>query len=52
VRIDRYDNGTACYGIDGGCCFGGKLNALILETKEIVSVQAKQVYYKSDFSIR
>ena|ERR1700677_1552187 len=52
IRIDKYDDGTACYGIDTGACFGGKLSALILETKEIVQVQAKREYYKSNFSIR
>ena len=36
-----------CYGIDTGCCFGGKLSCLILETKEIVQVQAKEIYYQS-----
>lgn len=50
--IHRFDDGTACYGIDTGCCFGGRLTALIVETKELVQVQAKQVYYKSDFDIR
>lgn len=44
--------GVFCYGLDTGCCFGGKLTALIWETKEIVQVQAKEVYYKSDFTIR
>lgn len=52
VRIDRFDNGTACYGIDTGCCFGNKLSAIIFSTKEIVEVKAKKTYYKSDFSIR
>lgn len=41
------DNETVCYGIDTGCCFGGRLTAMILENKEIVQVQAKKVYYKS-----
>jgi bis(5'-nucleosyl)-tetraphosphatase (symmetrical) len=51
-HIDRYADGTAAYGIDTGCCFGGKLTALIWETKEIVQVQAKKVYYQSSFAIR
>lgn len=51
IRIDRYQDGTAAYGIDTGCCFGGKLTALILETKEVVQVQAKQVYHQSKFTI-
>ena len=33
-------------------CFGGNLTALIWETKEIVQVKAKKVYYKSDFDIQ
>ena len=51
IRIDKYDDGTVCYGLDTGACFGGKLTALIWETKEIIQVQAKEVYYKSDFNI-
>lgn len=44
--------GVSCYGLDTGCCFGGRLTALILETKEIVQVQAKRIYYKSSFEVR
>jgi bis(5'-nucleosyl)-tetraphosphatase (symmetrical) len=44
--------GVTCYGLDTGCCFGGRLTALIWETKEIVQVQAKRAYYQSDFEIR
>ena len=51
-HIDKFDDGTACYGIDTGCCFGGMLTALIWETKEIVQIKAKKVHYKSDFDIR
>lgn len=47
--IEEVAPGVTCYGLDTGCCFGGHLTALILETKEIVQVKAKQVYYKSDF---
>jgi bis(5'-nucleosyl)-tetraphosphatase (symmetrical) len=50
--IEEVAPGVTCYGIDTGCCFGGRLTALILETKQIVQVQAKQVYYRSDFDIR
>jgi bis(5'-nucleosyl)-tetraphosphatase (symmetrical) len=50
--IEEVAPGVTCYGIDTGCCFGGRLTALIWETKEIVQVQAKRAYYKSDFSIR
>jgi len=41
-----------CYGLDTGCCFGGRLTAMVIETKEIVQVQAKRTYYKSDYNIR
>jgi diadenosine tetraphosphatase ApaH/serine/threonine PP2A family protein phosphatase len=50
--IEETAPGVTCYGIDTGCCFGGRLTALIWETKEIVQVQAKKAYYKSDFEIR
>jgi bis(5'-nucleosyl)-tetraphosphatase (symmetrical) len=50
--IEEVSPGVTCYGLDTGCCFGGKLSALILETKEIVQIQAKQTYYRSDFDIR
>lgn len=49
IQIDKYANGTACYGIDTGCCFGGKLTALIWETKEVVQVKAKREYFKQGF---
>jgi bis(5'-nucleosyl)-tetraphosphatase (symmetrical) len=51
-RIDRFEDGTVCYGIDTGCCFGKKLSAIILETKEIIQVSAKRIYYKSTFDVR
>jgi len=50
--IEEVAPGVMCYGLDTGCCFGGKLTALILETKEIVQVQAKRTYYESKFYIR
>ena len=50
--IEEVAPGIMCYGLDTGCCFGGRLTALIWETKEIVQVQAKTVYYKSDFDIK
>jgi bis(5'-nucleosyl)-tetraphosphatase (symmetrical) len=43
---------VSCYGLDTGCCFGGRLTALIWETKEIVQVQAKRAYYGSKYEIR
>lgn len=51
-RIEETAPGVFCYGIDTGCCFGGRLTALIWETREIVQVQAKRAYYESDFKIR
>lgn len=48
-KIDEVSPGVKCYGIDTGCCFGGRLTAFIAETGEMVQVQAKQIYYKSGF---
>lgn len=45
--IDIISPTVTCFGLDTGCCFGGRLTALILKTNEIVQVQAKQVYYKT-----
>ena len=50
--IEEVVPGVTCYGLDTGCCFGGKLTAMILETKEIVQVPAKKIYYKSNFKVR
>lgn len=50
--IEEVSPGVTCYGLDTGCCFGGMLTAMILETKEIVQVPAKSVYYKSTFEVR
>lgn len=50
--IEEVRPGVTCYGLDTGCCFGGRLTALVLETKEVIQVQAKRTYYKSDFDIR
>jgi bis(5'-nucleosyl)-tetraphosphatase (symmetrical) len=49
--IEEVIPGVTCYGLDTGCCFGGKLTALVWETKEIVQVQAKRTYYQSKFAI-
>ena len=49
IRIARFTDGTACYGIDNGAVFGGKLSALIWETKEVYQVQAHEVYFQSSF---
>lgn len=45
--IEEISPGIKCYGIDTGCCFGGRLTCLIVETGEIVQVQAKKIHYKS-----
>lgn len=50
--IEEVQPGVTCYGLDTGCCFGGKLTAMILETKEIIQVPAKRVYYQSSFEVR
>lgn len=50
--IEEVYPGVTCYGLDTGCCFGGRLTAIILETKEIIQVQAKKTYYESRFDIR
>lgn len=50
--IEEVAPNVFCYGLDTGCCFGGRLTAMVLETKEIIQVQAKKVYYKSNFDVR
>ena len=47
--IEEVTSGVFCYGLDTGCCFGGKLTAFILETKEIVQVSAKKTYHQPRF---
>lgn len=49
-KIEEVAPNIKCYGIDTGCCFGGRLTAFILETQEIIQIQARQVYYKSDWA--
>lgn len=50
--IEEVSPGIMCYGLDTGCCFGGKLTAMIVESKEIIQIQAKRAYYESRFEIR
>lgn len=48
-KIEEVAPNVTCYGIDTGCCFGGSLSALILETKQIVQVSARRTYYQSNY---
>lgn len=46
-RVDRRtigDRTVECWGIDTGCCFGGRLTALCLETRETWQVDARATY--------
>jgi hypothetical protein len=41
---DAPSPGVRCLGIDTGCCFGGRLTALLLPSLETVQVQARATY--------
>ncbi len=43
-RLDRNEEGHECWGIDTGACFGGRLTALCLETRQTWQVQAPRAY--------
>jgi predicted phosphodiesterase len=43
-RVDRTPSGFECYGLDTGCCYGGKLTAMILEERAFVQVPARRAY--------
>lgn len=42
IHAGRY----GCYGIDTGCVFGGRLTALVLETREVFQIQTLKEYAK------
>lgn len=50
IRIDDCDDHKV-YSIDTGGCFGGRLTALIWESKEVVQVQAFKTYQESNIII-
>jgi len=52
INIKKFEDGSECIGIDGGCCFGMSLNSICLETREVISVKAKKVYYEPGFKIQ
>ena len=43
-RVDRPVPGVETWGIDTGACFGGRLTALVLETREVFQVEDGQAY--------
>jgi hypothetical protein len=38
IRVDKFDDQTACYGIDTGACFGGRLSAIYFEDGKYVDL--------------
>jgi hypothetical protein len=50
-RVDRNGLGAECWGIDTGAAYGGRLTALVLETREVIQVQAAKVYQEPPWPI-
>jgi hypothetical protein len=49
IRVDKFDDQTACWGVDTGACFGGRLSAISFQDGkyvDLVQVQAKKEYAK------
>lgn len=44
IRVDHAVPAVTCAGIDTGCCFGGRLTGFVVESGEVIQVQARQVY--------
>lgn len=43
-RVDRYADGREVWSIDTGCVYGGRLTALVVETREVIQVKAERAY--------
>jgi bis(5'-nucleosyl)-tetraphosphatase (symmetrical) len=43
-RVDRNGLGAEVWGIDTGAAYGGRLTALVLETRQVIQVQASRAY--------
>jgi hypothetical protein len=42
--VDRREDGVECWALDTGCCFGGRLSALVLPERTLVQVEARAQY--------